>query len=85
MSDPKREQPPQFFTDIQSMASAHGVVAYVVVAVVPRDQKFFVASGAASRLDEENSTTKTLYLAMEQAFGTAMSALAPAAPKPMLN
>lgn len=84
MSDEKPQQP-QFFTDIQSLASVHGVVAYVVVAVVPRDDKMFIASGAGSRLDETSPATKILHTAMEQAFGNAMLALAPVAPKTMMN
>lgn len=72
-NDDKR---PQFFRDVHALAQEHGVLAYVIIGVVRKDDAIAVATGAGSRLDESNEAVERVFIAMDKAFDEAMISLA---------
>lgn len=67
---------PQFFRDVHKLAQEHGVLAYVIIGVVRKDDTLAVATGAGSRIDESSEMAEKIYIAMDKAFDEAMIALA---------
>jgi hypothetical protein len=62
-----------FFTKVQELAEQHGVVAYVLVSAVTRDDAIVIATSAGTKLKEEHAVTKQVYESMENAFERGMS------------
>ena len=67
---------PKFFRDVHELTQEHGVIAYVVVGVVKKDDALAVATGAGSRIDENHEAAEKIFIAMDGAFDEAMIALA---------
>ena len=62
-----------FFAKVQQLAEEHGVVAYVLVSAVTRDDAIVIATSAGTKLKEEHDVTKRVYTSMEGAFKRGMS------------
>lgn len=72
-ADDKR---PQFFRDVHNLAQEHGVICYVIVGVVKKDDNLAIATGAGSRIDEAHEAAEKIFIAMDKSFDEAMIALA---------
>lgn len=66
---------PKFFDDVHTVAQEHGVLAYIVVGVVRREDSLAVATGAGSRLNEQHEATLKVLQVMKEAFDEAIVAM----------
>lgn len=74
--DEDDQRKPKFFDDVHDIAQQHGVLGYIIVGVVRRDDTLAIATGAGSRLNDKHEATMKVLQAMKEAFDEAVVAMA---------
>lgn len=82
MADLTDDAVPAFFTDVQTLAKEHGVIAYITVAVVHRNGRAVIASAGGSKLPDGIETTLAVYGSMSRSFDQMIDELTQSATPP---